>query len=49
MAFQKFQRAEKVAPVSQRENEQIKKVLAKTGKASAAELTDKERRELPKR
>lgn len=48
MGFIKTNRAESVNVVSDKENAQIKSVLAKTGKSSASQLTDQEKRDLPK-
>jgi len=48
MAFRKFQKAEKVEPVSDREKTQIRQVVKTAGKKSAADLTEAERAQLPK-
>lgn len=47
MAFRKYMRAEKVEAESPEGNKAINRYVRKTGKKSASQLTDEERRGLP--
>jgi hypothetical protein len=49
MGFKKFNRSEKTSVLPQEELSEIEKTLARTGKASVADLSEKERKELSKK
>ena len=48
MAFRKFQKAESVKPVDEAEGKAIRKVVKEAGVKSASQLTDAQRRNLPR-
>lgn len=47
MAFTKYQKVEKAEVASEKDSQAIRETVRKTGKTSASELTEDERRNLP--